>query len=127
MATIETTVSGINYYDGEAEFLFYLDSVLVSRIPKETWRDGEHIKHLMNYLVTEAGVLHTLEVKCKMTGGSAFIEMGAIKACLYGQNLVASDDWDGFIKIEENVSDIELVDITFDTVNDVVNVETESV
>ena len=118
LATIETTVSGINYYDGEAEFLFYLDSVLVSRIPKETWRDGEHIKHLMNYLVTEAGVLHTLEVKCKMTGGSALIKMGAIKACLYGQNLVASDDFTGIIKVNQKPTLITLEEMDIHSVND---------
>lgn len=121
LAEIETTVSGINYYDGEAEFYYYIDSLLIDRIPKETWLDGEHIKHLLYYLTTEAGTVHHLEIKCKMKGGSAFVPMGGIKACIYGQNLVASDDWNGFIKIEEEAEPIELTTMTIGDVTETVN------
>ena len=123
LAEISTTVSGINYYDGEAEFYYYVDSLLIDRIPKETWLDGEHIKHLLYYLTTEAGIVHHLELKCKMNGGSAFIPMGGIKACIYGQNLVASDDWSGTLKITEQSNIFNLVDISYTSATD--DVETE--
>ena len=122
LADIETTVNGITYYDGEAEFYYYVDEILLDRIPKETWRDGEHIKHLLYYLNIEAGVNHHLEVKCKMSGGSAFIPMGAIKACIYGQNLVASDDWDGVTRISEEAEMIELPTIVLGNYNDTVSI-----
>lgn len=118
LAEIETKVDGITYYDAEAEFLYYVDGVLLDRIPKETWRDGDHIKHLEYYISTQAGTLHHLEIKCRMTGGSAFIKMGAIKACLYGQNLVASDDFTGFIKINQKPTLIALEEIDIHAVND---------
>ena len=123
LAQIETTVSGIDYYDGEAEFYYYFDNTLVSRIPKETWTDGDHIKHLLYYITTEPGVVHRLEIRCKMAGGDAFIPMGSIKACIYGQNLVASDDWNGTIKVTDNPIDIDLIDISFESLNESVEVE----
>lgn len=123
LAQIETTVSGTDYYDGEAEFYYYFDNTLVSRVPKETWVDGEHIKHLLYYITTEPGVVHRLEIRCKMTGGAALIPMGSIKACIYGQNLVASDDWGGVLKVTDNPIDIDLIDISFETLTDSVEVE----
>lgn len=123
LAQIETTVSGIDYFDGEAEFFYYFDNALVSRVPKETWADGDHIKHLLYYITTEPGVVHRLEIRCKMTGGAAFIPMGSIKACIYGQNLVASDDWGGTIKVTDNPIDIDLIDISFESLNESVEVE----
>lgn len=123
LAQIETTVNGIDYYDGEAEFFYYFDSELVERVPKETWVDGEHIKHLLYYLTTEPGVVHRLEIRCQMAGGSAFIPMGSIKACIYGQNLVASDDWGGVLKVTDTPVDFDLIDISFETLIDSVEVE----
>ena len=64
-----------------------------------------------------------MEIRCKMAGGSAFIPMGSIKACIYGQNLVASDDWGGVIKVTDNPIDIDLIDISFETLNESVEVE----
>lgn len=128
LVDVSTTVSGINYYDGVGEITYILNSNVISGYtPTETWRDGNHILHLLKYFKVENSGINTFEVRLKMSGGSVHIPTEGVNGGLYGQNLVASDDWNGFIKIEEHVSDIELVDITFDTVNDVVNVETESV
>ena len=119
LCEIETTVSGINYYDGVAEFYCYIDNELITRVPVETWADGDHIKHILDYLTTTAGTAHRLQIRCKMSGGSALIPMGGIKACIYGQNLVASDDWSGHLDIEEDVSDWDLEDIEFENAIDI--------
>jgi len=102
LCDVETTVDGINYNDGVGRFYYYLNSLYIDREPKETWQDGEHIKHILYYLVIEPGVLNHLEIKLKMTGGSATIPLGGIKACVYGQNLVASDTWNGFMDLSDN-------------------------
>jgi len=123
LADIDTTVSGVVYTDCKAEFLYYIDGLLISRTPKETWFDGDHIKHLLQYLITEAGTVHHLEIKCHLVGGSGLIKMGDIKACVYGQNLAASDSWDGWIRIDESFEDIELPTMIFGEYADVVNME----
>lgn len=113
------------YNDAKAEFYYYLDNELIERIPAETWQDGDHIKHLLYYLNVEPGIMHHLEIKCEMSGGSALILKGAIKACLYGQNLVASDDWNGTIEIEQDVVDFELPTLIFGGVSDVVTFDND--
>ena len=123
LAQIETTVDGIDYYDGNAKFYYYFDETLVDRIPEEDWQDGNHIKHLLYYITTEPGVVNRLQIKCEMNGGSALIPMGVIKACIYGQNLVASDDWSGVLKVVDEISDFNLIDISFETLTDSVEVE----
>ena len=123
LAEIATKVDGINFYDANAKFYYYFDDTLVERIPAEDWLDGSHIKHLLYYLTTDPGIIHRLQIKCEMNGGSAFIPMGAIKACIYGQNLVASDDWGGILKITEESSEFALIDINFETLSDSVEKE----
>ena len=99
------------YNDAVAEFYYYFDEVLLNRVPAETWQDGKHMAHLLYYLITDPGIIHHLEIKCKMVGGSALISMTGVKACLYGQNLVASDDWGGIKNIKEDVSSFALNEI----------------
>jgi len=128
LVDVSTTVSGINYYDGVGEITYILNSNVISGYtPTETWLDGNHVLHLLKYFKIQHSGINTFEVRMKMSGASVHIKTQGVNGSLYGQNLVASDDWNGFIKIEEHVSDINLIDVTFDTVNDVVSIETESV
>ena len=113
LCDVETTVDGINYNDGVGRFYYYLNSLYIDREPKETWQDGDHIKHILYYLVIEPGVLNHLEIKMKMTGGSATIPLGGIKACVYGQNLVASDTWNGFMDLSDTAIPFILPSFTF--------------
>lgn len=104
LCDVDTTVMGKTYYDAQGRFYYYWNNIYIDREPVETWVDGKHIKHILYYINIEAGVLNQFQVRLKMTGGSAIIPMGGIKACIYGQNLVASDKWNGVFEITDKAS-----------------------
>ena len=106
---VETTVDDNKYYDAKAEFKYYLNQEEIELFePKETWLDGDHIKHLMYYITIQSAGTKRLRIEMSMDGGSVHIDMANLKGALYGQNLVASDDWTGVTKISEEAEDIEL-------------------
>ena len=117
----------IDYYDEKFEVIYELNGAeIVDYHPIETWQDGKHILHLMRYFtVSESDTSMNLKVYFKSRGGSIHIELNTLKAMLYGQNLVASDDWDGWIKIKENVSEFELPVMVFGSYSE--SIETERV
>lgn len=116
---VETTVDDNKYYDAVAEFSYYLNNELISNfIPVETWLDGKHIKHLLyHFIIQEAGT-KWLQVKLKMSGGSVHIDMNNLKGAIYGQNLVASDQWTGVIKIEEEAPGFNLIETSIADADD---------
>lgn len=123
LLTAETTVSGIDFYDAVGIIKYKLNGEDVEYSPVETWVDGEHILHLLYYLSVDAGIANRMEAYIEMAGGSIVIEQAGLKACIYGQNLVATDAWDGTLTIEESVADFELFELSFETVNDSVSVD----
>lgn len=125
LLNVETTVNGIDYNDAVGTINYVLNGETVEYSPVEEWVDGKHILHLLYYLSVEGGVLNRLEVSLSMAGGSVVIKQAELKACIYGQNLVATDAWDGIITIEEEVSDFSLEELIFENVNDFVTVSTQ--
>ena len=126
LLTAETTVSGITYNDAVGTVQYILNNETVEYSPKETWVDGAHILHLLYYLYVDAGSSNRLKVKLSMTGGSVVIEPSDIKACIYGQNLVATDSWDGIITIEEEAEDWNLTELVFENTQDSVTVTSQN-
>ena len=53
------------------------------------------------------------------------IETQSLNGCLYGQNLIASDEWGGILQPEEEVDDFELPVLVFDGVTETVDFEME--
>ena len=127
LVEVETTHvnNTIDYYDEELEVIYELnEQEIVDYHPVDNWQDGKHIFHLMRYFsVRESDTAMNLKVYFKSTGGSIHIELNTLKAMLYGQNLVASEDWDGWIKVKETASAFELPLMVFGTYAD--SVETE--
>ena len=126
LLTAETTVSGITYNDAVGTVQYILNNETVEYSPKETWVDGAHILHLLYYLYVDAGSSNRLKVKLSMTGGSVVIEPSDIKACIYGQNLVATDSWDGIITSEEEAEDWNLTELVFENTQDSVTVTSQN-
>lgn len=90
----------------ECQAFYYLDDELISYSPVTTWdNDGLHLLHLMYFIQNlEGGTAHKWNVKLKVKGGTATIDVGDIHASLYGQGLVASDSWDGILDIFDEIS-----------------------
>lgn len=104
----ETTVEGITYNDAVGQILYYMNSDLVSDYePKQVWMDGRHMLHLLYYFNLQSTQINDFDVRLNMTGGSTYIRQMNIKAAIYGQNLYATDKFDGIIKIEESWEEVE--------------------
>lgn len=86
--------------------LYYLDGDLITYSPATTWNnDGFHLMHLMYFLNNlEQNSVHEWEVFLLIQGGTATIDVGDIHASVYGQGLVATDEWDGYIEAEDSIS-----------------------
>ena len=78
--------------------------------PTETWKNGKHILSLMYMLMIEENSINRWLVKLNITGGSIAIAQGAVRAVIYGQGLVGTVEWDGFITLEEKLTQIALKD-----------------
>lgn len=123
---IETTVDGINYYDAEGLFTYYLnDNEITNYKPAETWFDGKHTVHLLKYFKIQEAGINTLEVTLNMNGGSAHIATEGVNGSLYGQNLVASEDWGGKLKLFDEGEPIDLSVMGFIGCTETVNVGVE--
>ena len=87
--------------------MYYFNSELVVDYePQQVWMDGRHMLHLLYYFNLQNTQINDFDVRLNMTGGSAFIKQMSIKAAIYGQNLYATDKFDGIIKITEDFSDM---------------------
>ena len=119
----ETSVDDITYSDAVGMVKYFVNEQMIENyFPTETWRDGEHILHLLYYLHINAGTVNHFEAVMNMQGGSATIKIGRIKACIYGQNLVASDDWGGILRIMEEAPDFAMKRMVFGGATELVTV-----
>lgn len=81
---------------------------IITYQPQETWIDGNHIMHLLYYIPTEGGAENELKVKLKIEDGTGWIDVQNVHAMIWGQGLVASDKWDGYIECEGNLAEFDL-------------------
>lgn len=72
--------------------------------------NGKHILSLMYMLMIEENSINRWIVKLNIAGGSIAIAQGAVRAVIYGQGLVGTVEWDGFITVEEKLTQIAVLD-----------------
>ena len=127
LCDVETTVSGVVYDDCRIKVTYEIDSTeLTDYYPLETLQDGQHLLHLVKFFnINQEANIRLFEVYLEADGGSVHIETQSLNGCLYGQNLVASDDWGGILQPEEEVDDFELPVLVFDGVTETVDFEME--
>lgn len=105
---IELDVTADPLGDGvvSCQAFYYLDGDLITYSPITTWNnDGFHLLHLLYFLSSlEGGTLYEWKVALIISGGTATIARGNIHASLYGQGLVATDEWDGIIEVSDSMS-----------------------
>lgn len=99
-----TEVSGINYNDITAKVTYLLnESEIETYHPIQTLTDGKHIINLMYIIPVDNGIINHWVVKLNASNGTLNIDAENIKATIYGQGLVATDEWGGFLEFEENL------------------------
>jgi len=88
--------------------VYYLDGEQITYSPITTWNnDGLHLMHLLYFLAElSANQVHEWKVALIIDGGTATINVGDIHASLYGQGLVATDEWDGIIEASDEITAI---------------------
>ena len=88
--------------------LYYLNDVLEYYQPVDTFSEsGKHIISLMYFLETlSEGTSYEWKVKLRIDGGSGTIDRGNVHAWLQGQGLVALNDFDGLIELEDTYTPI---------------------
>ena len=86
------------------------DVTIIGYNPTETWKNGKHILSLMYMLMIESNSINRWLVKLSIAGGSVSIAQGGIRAVIYGQGLVGTVEWDGFITVEEKLTQIAVLD-----------------
>ena len=101
--TLDEVVAAISYRLDESEILDYR--------PTETWsEDGKHIISLYYVIDVEPNQLHRWEVFLNSTGGNITINPEQARGTIWGQGLVASDKWDGYIDLEDTIGGIPIDD-----------------
>lgn len=88
--------------------LYYLNDVLEYYQPVDTFSEsGKHIISLMYFLETlSEGTSYEWKVKLRIDGGTGTIDRGDVHAWLQGQGLVALNDFDGLIELEDTYTPI---------------------
>ena len=70
--------------------------------PLEAWFDGTHLLHLLYFFVIDSATMNRLSVRMN-TDGAINIQRYDIHAAISGQGLVASNEWDGIIEVEDAI------------------------
>lgn len=112
--------------DIKANILYYLDGALITDYkPTETWsEDGKHIISLYYVINVEPNTLYRWQVMLNAAGGEITIPVENARGTIWGQGLVASEKWDGYIDLEDTFSAIELDSISVSTFTDTFDVDT---
>lgn len=110
--TLDEVIAAISYRLDGSEILDYK--------PTETWsEDGKHIISLYYVIDVNPNELHRWEVFLNSTGGNITINPEQARGTVWGQGLVASDKWDGYIDAEDVLRPLSLDDsITLDPFTD---------
>lgn len=112
----------------EANILYYLDNALIQDYkPTETWsEDGKHIISLYYIIDVEPNTLYRWQVMLNSVGGSLTIPVENARGTIWGQGLVASTKWDGYIDVEDTVGAIQLDSIGFVSFLEDLDVDTDT-
>lgn len=90
--------------DQKLTLRYYLDGEEIEYFPEQTF--GEEGVHTFNTLYwlkdVLPGVTHTWEVTAQADSGQITIDRDNLRASLYGQGLVASADWDGYLEFTDS-------------------------
>ncbi len=123
LCDVDTTVEGNSFYDAIGRITYYFNNLEISGYyPTETWMDGKHILHLFYYFNIQTAGRIRFKATLNLNGGSVRIKAADLKGAIYGQNLVASDNWNGVLRVEEGAGRFNIPRISaFISAGDAVN------
>lgn len=106
--------------DGEITFYYRLNGANLDFVPIETFTatNDPHIINLFLPYKAAANTTYDLYLIAEMAGGDCFIDIGNLRAMIYGQGLAATDEWNGVIVIDEEINRVALTNINIVTLTD---------
>jgi hypothetical protein len=106
--------------DGEITFYYRLNGADLDFVPIETFTDvnNPHIINLFLPYKAQANTVYDLYLIAEMAGGDCFIDIGNLRAMVYGQGLAATDEWNGVIAIDEDISRVALDNLSIVAIAD---------
>jgi hypothetical protein len=119
LGDISTTVNGITYNDAVVKITYlHNNQEIITYHPMQVAVDGKHIINLSYAIPVDNNVINNWKVKLAMLGGSIEIPAENVKATLYGQGLIATDEWDGYLDFEENASGLMFTSVSLSPVTE---------
>ena len=106
--------------DGEITFYYRINGANLDFVPIQTFTTS-HDPHIINLFLpykATANTTYELYLIAEMAGGSCFIDIGNLRAMLYGQGLAATDEWNGVIVIDETINRVALNNLTMAAISD---------
>lgn len=106
--------------DGEITFYYRLNGANLDFVPIETFTTS-HDPHIINLFLpykAAANTVYDLYLIAEMAGGDCFIDIGNLRAMVYGQGLAATDEWNGVIAIDEDISRVALDNLAIVAIGD---------
>lgn len=106
--------------DGEITFYYRLNGADLDFVPIETFTTS-HDPHIINLFLpykAAANTVYDLYLIAEMAGGDCFIDIGNLRAMIYGQGLAATDEWNGVIAIDEDISRVALDNLAIVAISD---------
>ena len=106
--------------DGEITFYYRLNGADLDFVPIETFTTS-HDPHIVNLFLpykAAANTVYDLYLIAEMAGGDCFIDIGNLRAMVYGQGLAATDEWNGVIAIDEDISRVALDNLAIVAISD---------
>ena len=106
--------------DGEITFYYRLNGANLDFVPIETFTatNDPHIINLFLPYKAAPNTAYELYLIAEMAGGSCLIDVGNLRAMIYGQGLAATDEWNGVIAIDEEIERVALTNISIATLTD---------
>lgn len=106
--------------DGEITFYYRLNGANLDFVPIETFTTSNdpHIINLFLPYKAAANTVYDLYLIAEMAGGDCFIDIGNLRAMVYGQGLAATDEWNGVIAIDEDISRVALDNLAIVAISD---------
>jgi len=106
--------------DGEITFYYRLNGADLDFVPIETFTDvnNPHIINLFLPYKAAANTVYDLYLIAEMACGDCFIDIGNLRAMVYGQGLAATDEWNGVIAIDEDISRVALDNLVIVAISD---------
>lgn len=104
------------------KIVYYLDGAEVAYHPIEKMTSGKHIIDLYRLLKVEPNTLYRWQVAMVSEGGTIRIKEKEANGTIWGQGLVSTEEWDGYIDCEDTLVRIELDSIDVRSVSDTMSV-----